>query len=319
MKTQQNKQRALRHFRFGKVFGWIRRNTSRRRSSIKKVRQLYQNLGLEKRACVLCNSNDLHLLSECDRYGFDLQKKYCNNCGLIQTSPSLSKEFHNQFYTSLYRPLYMNNKVVDYTKFNDEQTEKADRIREYLEKKTIEGSISNFNIIEIGCSSGSILNQLKPHAKSVQGCDLDVAAIEYAKSNYDFKVEISELPTSIPKSPNIFILSHVLEHLYDPKEALITIKKLLSDGDYLYVEVPGLNMLYEGIYKHDLRRYFHIAHVTDYSAGTMKAMAAVSGYDVIHCDENVSALLCPSKETNIKWTKSEQDSIENIIAIEVSR
>jgi hypothetical protein len=319
MKTRQTNKRALSHFRFGKVFGWVRRHTSRRRVSIKQIRQLYQNLGLEERACILCNSADLHLLSECDRYGFDLKKKYCDNCGLIQTSPSLSKEFHNQFCTSLYRPLYMNNTLVDYAKFNDEQTAKADRIREYLEEKTVEGSVSNFNIMSYNCSSAGILNHLKPHAKSVQGCDLDVAAIEYAKSNYDFKVEVSELPTSIPKSPNIFILSHVLEHLYDPKEALTTIKKLLSDSDYLYIEVPGLNMLYKGIYKHDLRRYFHIAHVTDYTAGTMKAMAAVSGYDVLHCDENVSALLRPSNKTSIKWEKSEHDSIENIIAIEASR
>jgi hypothetical protein len=61
------------------------------------------------------------------------------------------------------------------------------------------------------------------------------------------------------------------------------------------------------------------APLTDYTAGTMKAMAAVSGYDVLHCDENVSALLRPSNKTSIKWEKSEHDSIENIIAIEASQ
>ena len=77
--------RALKHYRFGKTFAWINRHLRSRRSAINKIRNLYKNLGLISDGCSLCRERDFTLLAEGDRYGFDLNKQICNQCGLVQT------------------------------------------------------------------------------------------------------------------------------------------------------------------------------------------------------------------------------------------
>ena len=121
-------------------------------------------------------------------------------------------------------------------------------------------------------------------------------------------------PSSIPNGPKLFILSHVLEHVFNPLETLKEIRVLMNTGDYLFIAVPGLNGVYDGDYKHDLRRYFHIAHVTDFTSTTLTNVANYAGFKSINIDEEINGLFIADKTTN--WKKNDQDSIDNIQSIE---
>ena len=88
----------------------------------------------------------------------------------------------------------------------------------------------------------------------------------------------------------------------------------MNPGDYLFVAVPGINGVTEGDYKNDLRRYFHIAHVTDFSASTLKNVSNYAGFKSINIDEEISGLFIADKATN--WKKNKKDSINNIQSIE---
>lgn len=90
-------KRILKHYRFSKTFAWINRHVRSRRNAIKKIRHLYQKYGFVNNGCSLCKGKDFSLLCEGDRYGFDLNKQLCNQCGLVQTYPALSLEFHQEF------------------------------------------------------------------------------------------------------------------------------------------------------------------------------------------------------------------------------
>lgn len=85
--------RLFSSYRFGRIFGWLRRNSSSRRKKIKAVRNMYMQMGLVENGCKLCGLQDFTLLAESDRYGFDLKKQFCNSCGLVQTYPTVSNEF----------------------------------------------------------------------------------------------------------------------------------------------------------------------------------------------------------------------------------
>lgn len=311
-------KRALKSYRYGTLFGWFRRVTSSRRKAIKSVRKMYQEGGLETRPCTICGTSDFRLLTKTDRYGFDLNKQICQTCGLVQTMPSLKAEFLDKFYSKHYRPLYTKRIDVDYDKLILEQTAKGHRFYDYFIEQGLGNVLPNMSAIEIGCSSSGILAALAPSMRHVQGCDLDVEGIEYGKKRYGFDLEVSALPSHLPSSPRLFILSHVLEHLHDPLETLRKIKDLMNKEDYLFIEVPGLNTVGEGNYGHDLWAYFHIAHVSDFTAGTLKALAARAGFKVLTCDETVAALLKPSAESSLPWTKSHEDSVENVLRIEAT-
>ena len=279
---------------------------------------MYQQVGLEKRPCTVCGANDFCLLAKTDRYGFDLDKQICLACGLVQTMPSLKPEFLDTFYSKHYRPLYTKRLDVDYDELIVEQTNKGRRFYDYFIKQGLGSELPNMSVIEIGCSSSGILAALAPKVRHVQGCDLDVEGIEYGKKCYGFDLEVSALPSHLPESPRLFILSHVLEHLHNPLETLSKIKELMDKTDYLFIEVPGMNTVGEGNYGHDLWAYFHIAHVSDFTAGTMKVLAAQAGFEVLACNETVTALLKPSAKNSLPWTRSPQDSVENVLRIEAT-
>jgi SAM-dependent methyltransferase len=315
IKYSMNVHRVLQHYRFSKIFALVNRNLRSRRKVINKVRILYRKFGLISNGCSLCVGDDFSLISEGDRYGFDLNKQFCNQCGLVQTYPSLSAKFHKEFYSYHYRPLYLKSKEVDYQSIIKEQTDKGEEYLNYFRNNGIDDkNLSSFSIIEIGCSSGGTLNILKPFFKSVQGCDLDIKSIEFAKANFDVDTEVSMYPTNVPKGDKIFILSHVLEHVENPLKTLMKIRKLMKKGDYLFLAVPGLNMVAKGSYKNDLRRYFHIAHVTDFTSTTLTNVANCAGFKNLNIDEKINGLFLADEVLN--WKKHKQDSIENIQRIE---
>ena len=306
--------RALRHFRFGPTFARINRTLRSRRKAINEIMVLYKKFGLVSDGCILCKSNSFTLVSEGDRYGFDLKKQFCNECGLIQTYPAVSREFHKQFYSYYYRPLYLKSEVVNYKDVIKEQDDKAKKYLDYFINNGLSKKIADLSIIEIGCSSGGTISALKTAAKSVQGCDLDVEAIKFAQDNFRLNVEVGMYPSSLPDGPKLFILSHILEHVFNPLETLKKIRLLMNTGDYLFIAVPGINGVAEGDYKNDLRRYFHIAHVTDFTRSTLTNVANYAGFKVTNIDQEINGLFV-ADEVSL-WRKNKQDSINNIRSIE---
>jgi len=275
---------------------------------------LYKNYGLVSNGCSLCESKNFTLVSEGDRYGFDLKKQFCNICGLIQTYPAVSREFHEEFYSYHYRPLYLKSKAVNYDDVIKEQSDKAKKYLDYFINNGLSEKLVDLSIIEIGCSSGGTINGLKEAVKSVQGCDLDIKAIKFARDNFKIKVEVNMYPSSLPDGPKLFILSHILEHVFNPLETLKEIRLLMCKGDYLFIAVPGINGVTDGDYKNDLRRYFHIAHVTDFTSTTLTNVANYAGFKAINIDQEINGLFKADEVAN--WRKNKKDSISNILLIE---
>ena len=199
------------NFRYGTVAGTLRRLTSKRCKKIKEVRALYMSLGLIDAPCSICKSYNYQLISEADRYGFDIKKQVCLSCHLVQSNPRPSKEFHKEFYKLHYRKLYKNKDYVNYgsTHMKAESIIKGQLLIDTFQKVDI-NDLKNYNMIEIGCSHGGILKYLEPFAKSVHGYDLDKDAIKYGKNNFKLNLHIGEGPTESMPGKNIIILSHVL-------------------------------------------------------------------------------------------------------------
>ena len=202
----------------------------------------------------------------------------------MQTYPAPSPEFHQEFYSYHYRPIYLKNKKIDYNSVIKEQTDKGKKYLQYFK-------------------DNGLSNALK-----------DLSVIEVAHKNFKLNVEVGMYPSTLPKGRKIFIMSHVLEHVFNPLATLIELRKLLKTGGYLFVAVPGLNMVAKGDYKNDLRRYFHIAHVTDFTSNTLKNVANCAGFKSLNIDEEINGLFVADKVK--PWKKSTQDSVDNILKIE---
>jgi SAM-dependent methyltransferase len=125
-------------------------------------------------------------------------------------------------------------------------------------------------VLDLGCNSGFLSNLLADKAKEVVGIDYDKGAIElaamrYQKPNLNFvHSEAMEYLESQKKKFDVLMLSHILEHLNQPKEFINRFKKYF---DLIYIEVPDFDRSNLNKYRSDLKLnliYSDSDHVTEF-------------------------------------------------------
>jgi len=96
--------------------------------------------------------------------------------------------------------------------------------------------IKGKDLIDIGCGTGGLLDQIKNVVKSVAGVELqNYAREELEKLGYT----IYRLPADVPKeSFDVAGLFHVFEHFTEPLKALKEVRTLLCTGGTILIEVP---------------------------------------------------------------------------------
>lgn len=93
---------------------------------------------------------------------------------------------------------------------------------------------------EVGCATAPHLAQFKKAGWSVGGCDPSAKACAQAREVHDIEIDCGTEIEAFPKRSNLdlVLFSHVLEHLKDPRSALVRARNALSDNGLLLLEVP---------------------------------------------------------------------------------
>lgn len=116
----------------------------------------------------------------------------------------------------------------------------AARLRETAEEIARHLSSRDAAILDIGCATGGLLNELKKLGfGNVQGLDPSPQSAKFARENFGITIHTGGIfEHDRIGSFDCVILSHVLEHMRDLREALQRVRVLLKDGGLLYIEVP---------------------------------------------------------------------------------
>ena len=109
-------------------------------------------------------------------------------------------------------------------------------------------------VLDLGCNQGDISFIIAEKAKEVVGIDYNPSAIVkakqfYKKTNLHFENrEALEFLKENSKQFDILILSHILEHLDNPKQFLLEFKDFFK---MIYIEVPDFDRTYLNQYRKD--------------------------------------------------------------------
>lgn len=242
---------------------------------------------LESQSCCICSSDSSVLVSERDRYGLMNSTVLCQECGLLRTEPVLRPEDYANFYYHSYRTLYFEEKFAT-DEFFESQRRGAQPIIEYLSKSI---ALPNDSLmLDVGCGSGGMVQAFVDRGYRGIGIDYDANYLQKGQGRGLDLRQGNVFSFQNEEKPKLVIYSHVLEHVNDPNIELQAVRTQLHDDGYLYVELPGIKRDLRAVYKADLIRFFHIAHLYHFTLKTLTNLLQRNGFELVAGNEVIRSV-----------------------------
>lgn len=256
-------------------------------------------------SCPVCSHKEETLLFKLGTALFPINISFCGLCGFIFQNPRPSEKAWSEYYSS-----------GDYDKFHRPRShpfEHAEsksnvgvvtlkRIDQYLSTNDWRHGIvpKGNRVCEIGSGSGDVIsvfegNELYAIEPSEEcrgvlkekGINIVWSSIDQAKdSNCKF---------------DIILMRHILEHVYDPKRFLETVRCLLADNGIMYIAVPNILLSDQTFIN-----MFTYPHISYFSIHTLQYLCRSVGYTVLGIKADTDEIWCI-----ISLNKNIREAIEN--------
>jgi 2-polyprenyl-3-methyl-5-hydroxy-6-metoxy-1,4-benzoquinol methylase len=214
---------------------------------------------INKKNCKICgfknniciDINDFFLrIDSSNKNLIDYKNFVCANCGNIFHYPEISSKKLIKHYQSTYRNtdsiINLKNTHIDLPVKFEWTTNSFHRFYgfyEMIRDNKIIKSKKKISILDYGCYQGAFLYACKKifNFKTI-GTDFNKEGLNLAKSIFNVDEVFETKKNFFQKNLNVDIISllHVLEHLSDPVDFLIKIKKkILKTNGLIYIEIPN--------------------------------------------------------------------------------
>lgn len=198
----------------------------------------------------------------------------CDTCGFVYADTPGSAADYVRHYTSF--SLY---EKADATG-GGASSEDQERFQAMVELFSVHCR-PNARILDIGCGNGGLLLALR-EAGFTQLVGMDpspgcVARLQ-EKGIEGITATLDTLPADIRRF-DLVILSHVLEHLLEPRNALRAILNLLNEDGLLYIETPDA-MNYSALTFVPFY-FFDSEHINHFEQHAFGNLAHLSGYTIV--------------------------------------
>jgi SAM-dependent methyltransferase len=194
------------------------------------------------RNCIVCNSDNLEIvfLESLVVLGLGHLKigiSVCKKCGCVFQNPLVPQNIMNKYYAE-----YSN-----YTNAGNKYHPSSEKLKGI--KNQVKFCLDNLSeipknekkLFQVGCSDGTTLSIFKQNGWSVTGIDPSPVCSQLALKNYNIDTFTGFFENfKIEKKFVLFVLTHVLEHLYFPRDTLQKIYDNILDDGYLFIEIPCL-------------------------------------------------------------------------------
>ncbi|MEX2195749.1 MAG: class I SAM-dependent methyltransferase [Thermoleophilaceae bacterium] len=201
----------------------------------------------------------------------------CTNCEVVFLHPIMSEEEERGFYEEIFAGYMKERGSPGETKpeehfesFQGEARRRLANLEPHLRP--------DMDVLEVGSSTGFLLDAVRPHVASVQGVEPGELYRDYANGR-DIPT-VADLAEVEDRQFDLVLAYYVVEHLRDPVGDLGRWLAMLRPGGKLAVEVPNVDDALVRYYQVDAfdRFYWQKAHYFNYSWRTMELVMRRAGF-----------------------------------------
>ena len=227
--------------------------------------------------CRICNANEEYQTVRAE-FVFGGNKEhnfwYCERCDSVYLYPVPSVEDEERFYKKEFEKFMAHRSGEDrdwssaeaHIQSNQDQVARRWRF-------LVPHIMSGMDILEIGCSSGFMLNAFRREGLKCVGVEQSGEFIGFLQSNgYEVYQTIEELKKARTGQFDLVVHFFVLEHIREPFQFLDENLKLLKPGGKIIAEIPCVNDPLTSLYTIPAfeKFYWSIAHHFYYSPKSLK-------------------------------------------------
>ena len=181
--------------------------------------------------CYLCASKSHKIIHKGVRGGADINVLKCDSCGLVWLDKFVT-DYDDNFYEE--SGMWKSDGIEEDILQTRIEAEPDDHRRFEFTKNYIQYK----DVLDFGCGSGGYIKKSKPIVRSIRGVELEHEKRDYmTREGYEIYNSIEEIP--MDQQFDVITLFHVLEHLPDPIEILVRLKKHLRKEGKIIIEVPN--------------------------------------------------------------------------------
>jgi 2-polyprenyl-3-methyl-5-hydroxy-6-metoxy-1,4-benzoquinol methylase len=239
--------------------------------------------------CAICVSENFYIFNQVDRYNIPYPTGICLHCGNIQQVQYYSNFDLIKFYQLFYRKIY--TKLSPYDSFiNSSKSGISSFINNQVSVKD--------KVLEIGCDTGGNLYDFHREGAICFGLDYDLSRLQIGH-NFGINVICGSIEVLNKSSKfNLIILCHVLEHVVNPRDLLISLLDHLKPNGQIYIEVPSMEQILRGSYNYDVKKYFQNAHVVHFTTPSFMNLIKSLDLEIVNFDPFIKCTLRKNSSYN---------------------
>jgi 2-polyprenyl-3-methyl-5-hydroxy-6-metoxy-1,4-benzoquinol methylase len=196
----------------------------------------------------------------------------CPECGIGHTIPKLSAADLSRYYTHEYYSLDSNLELEAATRPYNQARIKA--MRRFVERG---------KLLDIGAGTGMFLKAAQESGFDAEGLEISEDAAAFGRCQWNLNIRQGNLlETHFPDNHyDAVTLSHVFEHLHEPRRVAVQLHAMLKPGGVLVIAVPNFASMQAQVFR---SRWFHLdvpRHVFHYSPQALTRLIETVGFRVV--------------------------------------
>lgn len=235
----------------------------------------------EKRKCPLCASDDYELVFV--KFGFPHVK--CKKCNLVYVNQILNQDEYKKLWKAedSWENVLETGDQIKMQAFEAEYS--MDVVMLYLDNKT------NISVCDIGCGPGTLLGQAKKRGYYTFGIEPNKRCHKFLEDKgIDYTPDFFPLKQDIGKNFDCLFLLNALEHMRNPLQTVLEVKKLLKPKGILYVSVPCVNALVNRVLHEKSGVFAGHSHIQFFSPETLSLLFEKCGFKVLEYETIISEI-----------------------------